>query len=375
MFSEYLSWRWIFFVNIPLGAARGVDAAAAASTRRSTRAGTAIDYAGAVLLTVGCSLLILGLLEGGVAWAWGSPASIAVFVVGAAAARRRSSSSSAGRPSRCCRCGCSGRACCVGGNLAAAARRRAADRADARTCRRSCRACSAPAPLVAGLALAALTIGWPIAAALAGRLYLRLGFRDTALIGSAVVVLGTVLCRAAAGVARTSGRSRPACFVVGVGLGLTNVPTLVAAQSVVGWEHRGVVTGTNMFSRSIGSAVGVAVFGAVANATLSHHFANPPPGVEGHLPASVDAASDVIGNTGGASGVSEQVVAFVREALFQATHHVFLGLVVVAIGLMAAVMLIPRHTSELDVEALGGLAQRTADGRQGRRDLPRVVGW
>ena len=44
-----------------------------------------LDYAGAALLTVGCSLLILGLLEGGVAWDWASPQSLAVFVVGAVA--------------------------------------------------------------------------------------------------------------------------------------------------------------------------------------------------------------------------------------------------------------------------------------------------
>jgi MFS family permease len=55
------------------------------------------------------------------------------------------------------------------------------------------------------------------------------------------------------------------CFVIGGGMGLLAVPTLIAAQSSVGWAERGVVTGTNMFARSLGSAVGVAVFGAIAN--------------------------------------------------------------------------------------------------------------
>ena len=58
------------------------------------------------------------------------------------------------------------------------------------------------------------------------------------------------------------------CFVVGLGMGLVASPTLIAAQSSVGWTERGVVTANNLFSRSIGSAVGVAVFGAIANATL-----------------------------------------------------------------------------------------------------------
>jgi hypothetical protein len=55
------------------------------------------------------------------------------------------------------------------------------------------------------------------------------------------------------------------CFVIGAGMGLLAVPTLIAAQSSVEWEERGVVTGNNMFARSLGSAIGVAVFGAIAN--------------------------------------------------------------------------------------------------------------
>ena len=67
VFSDYLSWRWIFFINIPLGAL------AAWMIGRSfhekvVRREHQLDLAGAALLTVGFSSLILGLLEGGVAW-------------------------------------------------------------------------------------------------------------------------------------------------------------------------------------------------------------------------------------------------------------------------------------------------------------------
>ena len=44
--------------------------------------------------------------------------------------------------------------------------------------------------------------------------------------------------------------------------------TLIAAQSSVGWNERGVVTGANLFSRSMGSAVGVAALGALVNALM-----------------------------------------------------------------------------------------------------------
>ena len=59
-----------------------------------------------------------------------------------------------------------------------------------------------------------------------------------------------------------------ACFVIGAGLGLVASPSLIAAQSSVGWNERGVVTGANLFSRSMGSAVGVAALGALVNGLM-----------------------------------------------------------------------------------------------------------
>ena len=88
-----------------------------------------------------------------------------------------------------------------------------------------------------------------------------------------------------------------------------------------------MVTATNMFSRSIGSAVGVAVFGAVANAAYGSMSAQ-------------------LGRTSGSDSVPHPV------ALYDATHHVFVGLVVVALLLAAAVLLVPRQVHELDVDAL-----------------------
>ena len=120
------------------------------------------------------------------------------------------------------------------------------------------------APVVAGLALAALTIGWPATAAVAGKFYLRWGFKNTAIVGAVLVTTGTsalVVMAHRPNVAVAAA----VCFVIGAGMGLLAVPTLIAAQSSVDWNERGVVTGNNMFARSLGSAVGVAIFGAIAN--------------------------------------------------------------------------------------------------------------
>jgi MFS family permease len=197
--------------------------------------------------------------------------------------------------------------------------------------------------LASGFALAAMTIGWPIAAATAGRIYMRAGFRTTALIGVCIIVVGAGLLLL---VDRDSSLVEVAAFsfIVGVGLGYTASPTLVAVQSSVGWDRRGVVTATNMFARSVGSAVGVAVFGAVANATLSSQFATPPQRVGGQLPASADDAALVLDS---ASGADAAVKVFVRDALALAAHHVFIVVAALAVVMVAAVLLLPRHTREL----------------------------
>jgi MFS family permease len=112
-------------------------------------------------------------------------------------------------------------------------------------------------------------MGWPLAASLSGRLfYLRLGFRPTILIGLGLVVAGT------AGLALLAHSPSVVavavtCFVTGMGMGLVATPSLIAAQASVGWSERGVATGTNMFARSLGSAVGAAVLGAVANGVIA----------------------------------------------------------------------------------------------------------
>ncbi|MBP2411368.1 MFS family permease [Arthrobacter stackebrandtii] len=123
-------------------------------------------------------------------------------------------------------------------------------------------------PLLAGLAVAAQSIGWPVASSFSGRVYMRFGFRNTAVLGMAVIVLG------ASRLVAVSGRPNVwlvagCCLVIGAGLGFASTPAIVAAQSSVGWGERGVVTGSNMLARAMGSSLGVAIFGAVANAIVA----------------------------------------------------------------------------------------------------------
>jgi EmrB/QacA subfamily drug resistance transporter len=339
VFAEYLDWRWIFFINLPLGAI------AALMLFRNfaehvERKPHKVDYLGAALLTTGCSLVILGLLEGGVAWAWGSLPSVGIFVAGAlllvafVLAEKR-----AAEP--VLPLWVFTRRVLVGGNLVALVVGAVLMGLTSYLPTYAQGVLGAGA-LVAGFAVAALTVGWPISASLAGKIYLRIGFRDTALIGSVFIIAGGVLV-ALLGAGSSLWAAAFAAFVLGVGLGLAASPTLVAIQSVVGWDRRGVVTATNLFSRSLGSAVGAAVFGAIANATLASRFANPPAEV-GPLPPSVDATSLVLGG----HAPDSPAAVFVRGALADATHYVFLGLSAVAVLSVGALLLMPRKTEQLE---------------------------
>ncbi len=307
LFAEFLSWRWIFFVNLPLGAVAVwmlVRNYHETVERRRHR----IDVAGALVLTVGLSLLILAVLEGGQGWAWLSWQSLGSFGLAAALfvafvlIERRAAEPvlPLGIFSRRLILTTSLMSFGIGAVLIGLTS----------YVPTFLEVTAGATPLVSGLAVAALTLGWPLSASQSGRLYLRIGFRATALIGLVVLVLG------AAGLVAATAAPNPwttalACFVVGLGLGLVASPALIAAQSSVPWTERGVVTGANMFLRSMGSAVGVAIFGAVANGVIAGS------GLGEHSPAAIQAASTAV-----FTGVLIAAAATVIGALAMPRSHV-----------------------------------------------------
>ncbi|WP_255546005.1 MDR family MFS transporter [Glaciihabitans sp. dw_435] len=306
VFSEFTTWRWIFFVNVPLCILAGWMLLRSFHEKiEKTR--HKVDYLGAVLLTLALCLLILAVLEGGHSWAWNAPQSIGAFVIGGLLlvafvfAERR-----AAEPilplwvfSRRLLLTTSLISLGVGAMLLGLT-------SYVPTYLEGALQVS---PIVAGLALAVLTIGWPISASQSGRLYLRFGFRTTVLIGMAAVVIGAIIL---ASFAHTPSLAVVAisCFIMGLGMGLVATPSLIGAQSSVEWNERGVVTGTNLFARSIGSSVGVAIFGAVANAIFASH------GGDTTDPTTIEAAS----------------------------ASVFFAVLIVAVATVAAALAMPRRT-------------------------------
>jgi MFS family permease len=122
-------------------------------------------------------------------------------------------------------------------------------------------------PLEAGLAVGAMSVGWPIAAIVAGRLLLVFGGRPLMLGGSVLLVAGTLLLTQAA---RFDGPlvAALACGIVGFGMGFLSTTTVVTIQSSVDWGRRGQATGLVQFSRTIGGSVGVGIMGAILAAAV-----------------------------------------------------------------------------------------------------------
>jgi multidrug resistance protein len=261
VFSQLGIWRGVFLINIPL-----CLLAAWMFNRHFqeaiTRHRRTVDSLGALLLALAMTSLVLAILGGGQSWPWVSAPGIGAFAAGAVLliafvfVERRSP-----EPilplwvfSRRLLCVTTIVGFGVGAILMGLTS----------YVPTYLEGSLGIEPLVAGLALAALTLGWPATAAVAGRLYLRWGFKNTATVGVALVIVGALVLAAMAHRPNVAVVAT-ACFVLGGGMGLLAVPTLIAAQSSVEWNERGVVTGNNMFARSLGSAVGVAVFGAIAN--------------------------------------------------------------------------------------------------------------
>ena len=260
LFVSTVGWRWIFGINLPIGIAAAL-LLRAYHEKHEQRAQGGLDLPGAAALTVGVALLLWGLGAGNAAAQPVLPALAAavVVLVGFFLIERRSSGPtiplallrrrSIGPPML---------VALLAGTVMFGA--------------------TAYVPLFvqgalggstyqAGAAVAPMSLGWPVASVISGRLLLRVGFRWLALVGALLLVLGAVMlaARPPGGGILWVGLSSA---VIGAGLGTISTPVLIVIQSSVPWDQRGSATALNQFSRTIGGAVGVAALGILLVARL-----------------------------------------------------------------------------------------------------------
>jgi EmrB/QacA subfamily drug resistance transporter len=130
-------------------------------------------------------------------------------------------------------------------------------------------------PTAAGAAIAPMAVGWPIASTMAGRLLPRLGYRRLLLGGFTTTALAgaglALLLRPGASILVVQALT----FAYGLGLGLANTPLIIAVQTSVPWNRRGIATASTMFFRTIGGTLSVGVLGGVLAAALGRAGAAP----------------------------------------------------------------------------------------------------
>jgi len=244
------SWRLVFLVNVPFGIASMLILAFALHEAREKVVRPAIDWGGAITLTLAAICVLLG--------AGGSTIAIAVAIVfvGAFVAVERRAKDPVLALDLVVR-----RPIAVGS--LAGALLGASMMATILYVPLWVQGVLGRTPTEAGITIAPMLVGWPIASTISGRLIPKLGFRTPVWVGSACIALslGTFSMLLAPDTGLFTLRAL--MFAYGLGMGFVNTALIVAVQSSVQWKQRGVATATTMFSRTIGGAIGVGALGAL----------------------------------------------------------------------------------------------------------------
>jgi EmrB/QacA subfamily drug resistance transporter len=335
LLSQYASWHWLFFVNIPVGLV-ALYMLATQFHEKVHRVEHRIDYAGSLLLMSGLSLAILVLLRV-TEWGLTSPRAIVLGAMSAllltlfVVVERRAAEPILPswvfrvRPLLAANLGTMG----LGMIMFALTTYLPVFAQEVMR----------QPPIVAGFTLASMSIGWPLASSLSARLYLRIGFRNTAILGLTLAGISGVLFL------QLTPSSSPvqaalSSFVTGFGLGLITTSFIVGIQSLVDWQRRGTATGSNMFSRLVGGALGVAIYGSIVNSTLAARLSD----AGARISAQLDSASSINAALREGADLPPGVGEFVRNSLFSGIHRVFLGIVVAAVlALAVQLTLVKRH--------------------------------
>lgn len=342
--TEAVSWRWVFYVNIPIGIAACLLLARHYPERVPHRA-RYLDLPGAALLTAGLSGMLVAIAPGAdgaivvetaLLLMVPSVALLAAFVV----VERRAPEPML--PLSLLRIP----AISVGAAVALLAS--AAQYGLTSFLPLWKQGVQGGSPTEAGLLLMPLSVTWPAGSFLGGRIIMRWGFRPCVLVGAACIFAGIVpfiWLNAAWPSALAAGLGA----VVGLGLGFSSLATTVATQNSVGWQQRGVATSTNLFARSIGGGIGVTVLGTVLAGELASRLAALGAGDPEAGPAAVQRLASAVLDPIGRRALDQALLGRVQVALDQALGPVFLGAALFGAAACLLALRFPRVTA-------GGLA-------------------
>ena len=333
LITQGVSWRWVFFINIPIGliaiAMIWVFFKENTAERKQEHS---LDYYGTILLSGAVISLLLGLLHGVERYGWTGPETLVFW--GTAAVlfaiflwqERR-----AIEPvlplwlfkNKVIVMGCLGTF--VGGGLMFGV--------------------SSYVPLFAqgvfggdaldaGLIVLPMSFSWPLASIIGGRVILRFGYHTAMMIGGVFLVAGAAMLLpldrdSSIAVALVSS------VLVGFGMGFMTSSYVISVQNAVEWRYRGVATASIQFMRTIGGSISVAIMGAILNSQLSDRFAEVP-----GVPASATEATLL--NVDERAALAPGVLDAMQRALASSIHDIFIFVLGIAVVGFAVAFFFPR---------------------------------
>jgi len=330
--ADYASWRWIFLINLPIGAGAIALIIIYLHEKKPNNLHK-IDWAGALAMLVTGTVIMFGLLQGGQSWPWLSLNTLGILFLAVLliyiTIRIERRAVEPILPAWVWK-----KKVILRANLATIGMG-IATMGPSMYLPVFAQSVSGVGAMAAGFILASMSITWPLSSSLSGKLYLRVGFRNTALCGIIIVIIGAAsfLLIPFPGPVWSLVAIQ---MTLGAGFGLITTPLLVGVQSTVVWGQRGVVTGTNIFSRYFGQSIGAPVFAAVFNATISDKLPSAPEVLQETLPG----VNKMVAVLQTHTSVSE-VSLYLRESFFYATNNVYLSMVVAGLVTLIILLLTP----------------------------------
>lgn len=196
-------------------------------------------------------------------------------------------------------------------------------------------------PIIAGFTLTVMSIGWPIASTLSGRMLNHIGYRNTSIIGGIFLILGSSFFVT---LSAASGPVWAACgsFFVGIGMGLTLTAFIVSIQSTVSWQQRGIATASNMFMRNLGNTVGAALLGGILNNRLGHFLAEQTNRDQYQL--TIDSVNILL-NKSERAKLPETARTILQNGLITSLNSVYLVVLIVSVICLLLIFFIPKKNS------------------------------
>ncbi len=345
--TDRVSWRWVFYVNLPFGLLAAAAIAIGLRDESRERPRTSFDLLGMGLFATAISALLVGLVEIG---AGGSrrPIGVALLVLSSVLlvffvqVERR-----VAEPVIPLRLFANPvlRAAAVTGLLSGMAMFGAITYVPLYL-----QAVTGSTATQAGWVLMPFVLGWVVFSIVGARLVLRVGYRRVVLAGMAALVAAFVLL---AGWDESLTRLTAArdIALAGVGMGLVFVPMLIAVQNSVPRAILGSATSLTGFFRTVGGAVGVAVMGAAMTYRLERALEGLVTTAPAELQESLRwlaAHPDLAVNPVTRATLGEAVLSQMRPVLAHAIGGVFVvGLVIAVTALLSAFLVPPGQVRDL----------------------------